>query len=154
MRYRLLLLALALSFRHHPSHAAVEDNIDPKQAIENQFKNWISAVNEHSVPKLIDLYAEDAILHPTLSPNIHLTEQDRIEYFNRLTSLPDITASLVEHRIKVFGNTGICSGYYDFTFKDNGKTVVLPARFSFTYVKKPQGWLIVEHHSSKRDILN
>ena len=53
-----------------------------------------------------------------------------------------------EQRIRVYGATAVNSGYYTFSFTKDGEAKTLPARYSFTYVKSGDRWLIVDHHSS------
>jgi hypothetical protein len=40
------------------------------------------------------------------------------------------------------------SGSYVFTFERDGAKNELPARYSFTLVKREGKWLIIDHHSS------
>jgi hypothetical protein len=48
----------------------------------------------------------------------------------------------------VYGNTAVNTGYYTFSYVNDGETKSLPARYSLTYVKNGERWLIVDHHSS------
>jgi hypothetical protein len=44
--------------------------------------------------------------------------------------------------------TAVNTGYYTFSYVKDGEAKSLPARYSFTYVKRGDVWLIVDHHSS------
>ncbi len=44
--------------------------------------------------------------------------------------------------------TAVNTGYYTFSYVQNGEAKTLPARYSFTYVQSGDHWLIVDHHSS------
>ena len=56
--------------------------------------------------------------------------------------------SLGDQLVRVYGNTAINTGYYTVTFPKDGSVTTLPARYSFTYVKDGDSWLIADHHSS------
>ena len=70
------------------------------------------------------------------------------EYFKSLATLGDATNAVGEHRVQVYGDIAINSGYYTLTRRQDGKTTQAPARFSFVYQKRGGKWLIVSHHSS------
>jgi hypothetical protein len=53
-----------------------------------------------------------------------------------------------DHLIRVYGNTAVNTGYYTFSYVQNGESKTFPARYSFTYVKDGDRWMIVDHHSS------
>ena len=51
--------------------------------------------------------------------------------------------------IRVYGgDTAVNTGYYTFSYEKDGATKSLPARYSFTLVKRDGEWQIVDHHSS------
>jgi hypothetical protein len=50
--------------------------------------------------------------------------------------------------IRVYGNTAVNTGYYTFSYVRDGQPATLPARYSFTFVKEVDKWMIVDHHSS------
>ena len=56
--------------------------------------------------------------------------------------------AIVEQNVRVYGDTAVNAGTYDFTIFPEGKSRTVPARYSFTYRKKDGQWVIVEHHSS------
>jgi hypothetical protein len=53
-----------------------------------------------------------------------------------------------EHRVQVFGDVAINTGFYTRTSVQDGKEVKNPARFTFVYQLRQGKWMIVEHHSS------
>jgi hypothetical protein len=48
----------------------------------------------------------------------------------------------------VYGDAAVNTGYYTFSYSKDGEVKTLPARYSFTYIKSVERWLIVDHHSS------
>ena len=97
---------------------------------------------------IVRLYAPDAVFLGTSSPVIRDTPALVEEYFGSLATLGDATNAVGEHRVQVFGDIAINSGYYTLTRRQDGKTTQSPARFSFVYQKRGGEWLIVSHHSS------
>lgn len=62
--------------------------------------------------------------------------------------LPSLKVAFGDQVIRVYNDTAVNTGYYTFSFVKDGETKSLPARYSFTYVKRGDDWLIVDHHSS------
>lgn len=121
---------------------------DVKQA----YHQWCSSIGaaKGDAQVVTKYYASDAILLPTLSPKIYVNHLNGMDpYFVKLTSHPHIqceTQKLISH---VYGNIAVNAGLYQFSYTgDDGKTVVLPARFTFVYQKIGNRWMIVHHHSS------
>lgn len=97
---------------------------------------------------VVGLYAEDAVLLPTLSNQIRLTSEDREDYLRLfLSHKPNVTIdSLMERK---WGQVVILSGIYLIRLK--GIPEAQAARFSFIFVQFGKGdtdWAIKEHHSS------
>ncbi|OZA58726.1 MAG: hypothetical protein B7X79_01275 [Acidovorax sp. 17-64-282] len=113
----------------------VDDNPDP--------------IMEHNPDPIMELYAKDGVLWGTLSPTRRDTPAALREYFvNVFKALPGHNVTFGDQHIRVYGNTAINTGYYTFSFMRDGQPASLPARYSFTYVKSGDQWLIVDHHSS------
>jgi hypothetical protein len=69
------------------------------------------------------------------------------------SSMPRFTSTLREIRtrlglIRVYSSTAVNTGSYTFSYLKDGQTTTLPARYSFTFVKEGEKWIIVDHHSS------
>jgi hypothetical protein len=62
--------------------------------------------------------------------------------------LPGLTVTFGDQLIRVYGNAAVNTGYYTFSYSKDGEMKTLPARYSFTYIKNGERWLIVDHHSS------
>ncbi len=84
----------------------------------------------------------------TSSPVLRHSPELVQDYFRSLPSLGDATITLGEHRVQLFGNLAINSGYYTRSAVQDGKLTQNPARFTFVYARRDGRWLIVNHHSS------
>ena len=62
--------------------------------------------------------------------------------------LPSLKVTFGEQLIRVYGSTAVNTGYYTFSYIKDSETKTLPARYSFTFVKEGENWMIVDHHSS------
>ena len=62
--------------------------------------------------------------------------------------LPALKVTIGDQLIRVYGGTAVNTGYYKFSYVKDGETKSLPARYSVTFVKNGEQWLIVDHHSS------
>ena len=109
---------------------------------------WISAFNRKSTTDIVALYARDAVFFGTSSPLLRDSPELVQDYFKGLADLGNATIATGDHRVQVFGDVAISSGFYTRSSTQNGKTVQNPARFTFVYQRRDGKWMIVEHHSS------
>jgi uncharacterized protein (TIGR02246 family) len=121
---------------------------DTVKDVEATTQQWIAAMNRKSTADVVALYAKDAVFFGTTSPVLRDTPALVNEYFKNLPNLGDSTMSMGEHRVQVFGDVAINTGYYIRASKQDGKEVKNPARFTFVYQLRQGKWMIVEHHSS------
>jgi hypothetical protein len=105
---------------------------------------WLQAVNAHAVTEVCQLYAEDAILLPTLSDIICDTPERIRKYFEFFLARPGITARLSSCYVQQYSEVKIDSGIYEFNWQEGGATKSARARFTFVI----RDGRIVEHHSS------
>ena len=123
-----------------------------EQEIRTFLKEWTEAVGEGSHESVTALYAPDAYLLATFDPHPLQTPQAREIYFKNFTARKNLRASIDECEIRVLGDhAATANGLYTFRYveKDNSK-IAVEARFSFVYVRQPDGaWRIVSHHSSQ-----
>lgn len=99
---------------------------------------------------ILALYDDEAaVLWGTLSP-VRLDGKPGIRgYFQRaFKALPGHKVEFGDQKIRVYDNVAVNTGYYTFSFVKDGQAKTLPARYSFVYLKRPWGWMIVDHHSS------
>ena len=86
----------------------------------------------------------------TLS-QIRRDEPDTIrEYFKGFANKEGISVEFTDELLRDYGDVAINSGFYTFSWMDNGKKIVVPARYSFVFLKEEdkEEWMILEHHSS------
>ena len=109
------------------------------------FNKWDLALQSGDAKSVSSLYAKGAIFLPTLCNKVRCSRNEYEAYFIDFLSLtPQV--NLVNSNIRIFSDTIIHSGIYDFTFKDSS---LVKARFTFVYHKIEDEWLIIEHHSSR-----
>ena len=83
-----------------------------------------------------------------LSPTVRADRAALRDYFvTAFKVLPGLKVAFGDQPIRLYGDTAVNTGYYTFPISD-GETRIFPARYSFTYVKRGDNWLIVDHRSS------
>jgi uncharacterized protein (TIGR02246 family) len=121
----------------------------PKEDVAAAAASWASALGTDDPEKVLPFYSEDAVLWGTLSPTVRASRAALNDYFiGAFKVLPGLKVSFGDQLIRVYGGTAVNTGYYTFSYTKDGETKSLPARYSFTYVKNGDRWLIVDHHSS------
>jgi len=110
-------------------------------------KNWKKALSSGNVDNIAKLYAGDAILWGTLSPVIRNTPELIREYFLKFATLEDIKVEFRDREVRRHGDIALNTGYYIFSWKEDGKMITVPGRYSFVY-KFDGEWKIIDHHSS------
>ena len=113
--------------------------------ITSLFDKWNQALATKDAKKVTALYAEDAILLPTLSNQVRHNQEEIQDYFEHFLKKSP-TGRLNHSNVRIFGDIAINSGVYTFAFS-NGEEA--QARFTFVYRKYGEAWKIIEHHSSK-----
>ena len=122
---------------------------EPKDDVAAATASWAQALGQDEPDKVLPLYADDAVLWGTLSPALRGDRAALRDYFvTAFKVLPGLKVSFGEQRIRVYGGTAVNTGYYTFSYTKDGEAKTLPARYSFTFVKSGDRWLIVDHHSS------
>jgi uncharacterized protein (TIGR02246 family) len=140
-----LLLLLAHS-------AFAEESADDAAAaqVAAATAEWITTFNTRDAARISALYAPDAILWGTVSQTIRTTPGEILEYFEESSAKrPNLRMVLGEYHVRLYGNIAINSGYYSSHNPVEGKEVVIPMRFTFTYRREGAHWTIVNHHSSR-----
>jgi len=122
---------------------------DPKEDVAAATLKWAQALGEDDPDKVLPLYSEDAVLWGTLSPTVRSDRVAMRDYFvAAFKVLPGLKVAFGNQLIRVYDAAAVNTGSYTFSFVKDGETKSLPARYSFTYVKRGDDWLIVDHHSS------
>ncbi len=120
---------------------------DDTAEIAQLFEDWNAALATRDPEVVADLYAPDAVLLPTQSNTLRRDRAAIVDYFRDfLASAPQgrVTDATARH----LGDIAVYSGAYVFTLTDATGTSDAPARFTFVYRRDPEGWRIIEHHSS------
>jgi uncharacterized protein (TIGR02246 family) len=120
-----------------------------KEDVSAATARWEATLGEDDPDTIVPLYAEDAVLWGTLSPTVRSDRAALRDYFVRaFAALPGLKVTFGEQLVRIYGDTAVNTGYYTFSYVKDGERKTLPARYSFTFVKSGNTWLIVDHHSS------
>ncbi len=143
-KYRFVLALVLLTAFVAPAALA-----DSKDDVGGAAKKWTEVFAQNNPDTIAALYAKDGVLWGTLSPTVRSDPAAVKAYFvAAFKALPQATVKFGDQLIRVYGNTAVNTGYYTFSYVKDGETKSIPARYSFTYVKGGDDWLIVDHHSS------
>ena len=119
----------------------------PKDVLEQ----WMQAVNEGDVEKLLSLYDNQAVLIPTFSNRLLNTPEKLRDYFEKLGNREDLSIALHEKTliIQELGNEFYSlSGIYNWRFAVDGELLNFEARFSYL-LNLSKANPILHHHSSQ-----
>ena len=122
---------------------------EPKDEVAAATTAWAQALGEDDPEKVLPLYSSDAVIWGTISPKLRSDPAALRDYFvAAFKALPGLKVTFGDQLIRVYGNTAVNTGYYTFSYVQNGESKIFPARYSFTYFKNGDRWMIVDHHSS------
>jgi hypothetical protein len=107
---------------------------EPKDEVAAATTAWAQALGEDDPEKCFR--------------SIPATQSLRDYFVAAFKALPGLKVTFGDQLIRVYGNTAVNTGYYTFSYVQNGESKIFPARYSFTYVKNCDRWMIVDHHSS------
>ena len=109
------------------------------------FSNWNDAIQTGDPDKVTAMYAEDAVLLPTVSNQVRHNHAEIRDYFvSFLAKSPRGEINEANPRQltdDLVSNTGV----YTFAFGDGAQVM---ARYSYLYKCIGGEWKILEHHSS------
>ncbi|WP_018864185.1 MULTISPECIES: SgcJ/EcaC family oxidoreductase [Thioalkalivibrio] len=121
--------------------------VDQDLALE-RFETWNDALQTGDAARVTELYAEDAVLLPTVSrvPRTNHAEiQNYFEHF--LESRP--YGTIDSRNVRLGCNQLTDVGIYTFRMTVDGETEEVQARYTFAYEHRDGQWRIAHHHSSK-----
>jgi uncharacterized protein (TIGR02246 family) len=125
------------------------DDRDDVAAAMSTWGDYLAKGTTEEPGEILTLYAEDAVLWGTISTTRRDDPAAIRDYFvNAYKALPNLTVTFEDPYIRVYGDTAVNTGYYTFSYDKDGAMQTLPARYSFTLVKRDGDWQIVDHHSS------
>ncbi|RTK93604.1 MAG: DUF4440 domain-containing protein [Neisseriaceae bacterium] len=111
----------------------------------SKLQKWIDTLKTGSAGEMVALYSFSSILLPTLSSQMRISYESKLDYFKHfLSKKPKVTAVYdIQEQYGKITDRVILSGNYDFEFEDGA---IAKARFTFVYDAKSD--LILTHHSS------
>lgn len=117
--------------------------------IAGLFDRWNSALQTGNAQSVVDLYAPDAALQPTVSYQVRTTPDQIQSYFDHFLALK-LVCQINYREIRHLGsNVAMDSGVYTFTLTEStGKTRQVQARYTFVYEQVGGQWKMPNHHSS------
>lgn len=114
-----------------------------KSEIEALFDKWNASLKTGNPDLVVENYLSDAVLIPTLSNKVRLTNEERKEYFQDFLKKKP-SGKIDSRSIRIGCNKAIDIGTYTFTFYDGTE---VSSRYTFTYAWDGE-WKISTHHSS------
>ncbi len=138
------LLAIFLVFY---ALTAVAANKHTSEEIDKVSNQWAMALSSGDPEKVASLYDKNALLYATFKNKID-NHHELVDYFKNLMKHPNLRVQFQKIYIRVFWETAVNSGLYTFSYNEKGKVITVPARYTFVYVLEPEGWMILDHHSS------
>jgi uncharacterized protein (TIGR02246 family) len=136
-----IAIVIALAFSPH-GHAAPEDDI---AAVT---KEWAKAFAEHNVDGIVAFYSKDATVWGTNALSLRTTPEELRSFFQSTFRIPNVRIAFDDQTIRVFGNVAVVAGHYTFIAGSGEKEQNTLARYSFTFLREGDRWLIIDHHSS------
>jgi hypothetical protein len=116
------------------------------QALED----WKAAYNDRDARQLQQLYAPGALITDDEYSAVPLEGVALPAFFDQMAQRPTARMRWMIGNLKLFGDTAVRSGEYEFTEQVGGQTKTRPARYSFAYQRMEGRWLIVLQHSTLR----
>jgi len=149
MRASLQVVGVALTLAFTVMSLSPTTAAEPKDEVAAATAAWAQALGEDDPEKVLPLYSSEAVLWGTISPKLRSDPTALRDYFvSAFKALPGLKVTFGDQLIRVYGNTAVNTGYYTFSYVQNGGSKIFPARYGFTYVKNGDRWMIVDHHSS------
>lgn len=150
-----LILVLGMLSGSHVVFAATPTSTSnytaDEQSVITAAEDWQQAIDARNANAISALYDQHAHFYPTFTNAINEDPQALHQYFVNLTQKPQLQVIFDQENPRVYGDgtVAVNSGLYTFSYMGpNKKTVHVPARFTFVYVKENGQWMIVEHQSS------
>src|SRR5689334_14992999 len=108
--------------------------IHHKSGAESAFDHWVETFCKNDPQKVVELYADDALLNATMNPIPMLTQEERFGYFRTLSEMPGMKVEIQSQYLRMFNDwLAVVSGLYQFSFRRNDEVVKIPARYSMVF---------------------
>jgi len=111
------------------------------------FDTWNAALQTRDPDQVVTLYADDAILLPTLSNVVRHNHDEIRDYFVDFLKKNPL-GTINQSNIRELGDVAVHSGVYTFDLTSGGEKSSALCRFTYVYQKIGGDWKIIEHHSS------
>jgi uncharacterized protein (TIGR02246 family) len=108
---------------------------------------WVDAFNSRDPARISALYDADAVLSDTSEAKPRIGAAAIADYYRSAPQRPTQRVAIGERNIRVFGDTAIDSGMYNFFEMRDGQATLTPARYTLVYRNRGGKWLIVDHQS-------
>lgn len=116
-----------------------------EEQVEGFFERWNGALGSGEPSQVAQLYAQGALLLPTLSAELRETPQAIRDYFASFLSRHP-SGTVTHRRIQLGCNEAVDAGTYRFELHEPEASV--EARYTFVYGPEDGEWRILHHHSS------
>lgn len=116
--------------------------------VSANFEAWKNALASKDPKMVAALFAQDAILQPTVSNEIRNTPGEVESYFVDFLKLSPSPTINERHIRALDENTAIDAGVWTFDLVRDGKSSRVTARYCFVWEKKDGEWKIQLLHSS------
>ena len=114
-------------------------------------QEWLNRIYTNDPEAITSLYKDDAVLLGTLDSKVRQGTTDISDYFKHFVTLrPRGTITHLIDADIAHGTLAVVNGTYVFELTEVGKTVTVPARFTFVLERTGPKWLILSHHSSRQ----
>lgn len=124
--------------------SAASCSLPSRTEIAALFDRWNASLKTGDAKKVVANYATPSVLLPTVSNQARFTAAEKEDYFAHfLQRKPE--GKIDDRFIEVDCNSATDAGLYSFKFGDGS---VVKARYSFSYRRVDDTWLISSHHSS------
>ena len=130
------------------SAAAAPGAADAAASITAATAAWVEAFNSRDAARISALYDAEAVLSDTAEAKPRIGAAAIADYYRSAAQRPTQRVALGERNIRVFGDTAIDSGTYNFFEMRDGQATVTPARYTLVYRNRGGKWLIVDHQSA------
>jgi uncharacterized protein (TIGR02246 family) len=111
---------------------------------------WVDAFNSRDPKRIVARYAPTAVFWGTTAKTIATTPAQVWDYFKDAGQRPATRVTIDSTHQRIFGDTAVISGAYTFAdVKEGEQSNVRPARYTIVFRRTGDGWLIVDHHSSR-----
>ncbi len=125
--------------------------ITPEEAA-TALSNWVTAMQAGNPKAVARLYDRAPSLWGTIAETLATTYENVLAYFELfLRGKNNLQITIETRHPQSVGPVCFISGSYSFRFTDNnGKEQTIPARYSFGFLKKENGDVVITNHHSSR----